>query len=173
MKVIVDDFEFDFPQALDAYKFDEIDKNSPHYHGITQFKSVDVMVELPTQWLWIEIKHYRRAPSTDQKISELTWSLARKFRDTYLYRLCEKVPQKELFYICLMNFDAALLLHFRKELQYKIPTGLANPNRWKMPLLEDSHLIVVNERMWNQNGNILRWGKCKYLGKRRRKEQYE
>ncbi len=36
--------EFDFSNAIQAFKFDEVDKTSSHYHGATHFgmKSVDL-----------------------------------------------------------------------------------------------------------------------------------
>ena len=48
MKVKADGFEFEFPEALYAYVFDEKDKHAPRYHGLSHaMKAVDLVVELP------------------------------------------------------------------------------------------------------------------------------
>ena len=58
MKIIVDEYAFDFPSAKELYKFDETDKLSLYYHGAPMMKAVDVMAEFPKFYIWIEIKHY-------------------------------------------------------------------------------------------------------------------
>ncbi len=35
MKIAVDGFEFDFQDAIDAFVFDEKDRSSPTYHGLS------------------------------------------------------------------------------------------------------------------------------------------
>ncbi|MDR1368831.1 MAG: hypothetical protein LBJ72_01705 [Dysgonamonadaceae bacterium] len=42
MQITVEGYKFDFPNAIEAYKFDETDKMSPYYHGVTQLKAVDI-----------------------------------------------------------------------------------------------------------------------------------
>ena len=49
MRIEADGFEFDFPDALDAFCFDEKDKTKPHFHGLSHaMKAVDLVIELPT-----------------------------------------------------------------------------------------------------------------------------
>ena len=59
MKVRADGFEFDFPDALEAFVFDEKDKTNPRFHGLSHaMKAVDLVVELPGDTLFIEVKDF-------------------------------------------------------------------------------------------------------------------
>ena len=60
MKLILTEekFEFDFPDAIALYKFDERDSLSPTFHG-APMQAVDVMAEFSTFQLWIEIKEFQ------------------------------------------------------------------------------------------------------------------
>ena len=59
MKVKADGFEFEFPEALEAYVFDEKDKAAARYHGLSHaMKAVDLVVELPNDTLFIEVKDF-------------------------------------------------------------------------------------------------------------------
>lgn len=52
MKIEADGFCFDFTDAIDAFIFDEKDKQKPHYHGLSQaMKGVDIIVELDNDYL--------------------------------------------------------------------------------------------------------------------------
>lgn len=43
MRMTVDGFDFDFMDAIDAFVFDEKDKNLPTYHGLSHaMKAVDI-----------------------------------------------------------------------------------------------------------------------------------
>lgn len=164
-------FEFDFPDAKELYKFDEKDKLSPTYHG-APMQAVDVMAEFPSFQLWIEIKEFQAAEievmkkEGDQQKkgnnvhnkAHLTKNLKHKFRDTFLYRFCEDKLDKPIVYVCLTNFDDALNLFYRKELQQHIPAGLCS-KRWKRHLLDKSHIFVVNTAAW-QRTMTLKFGQC-------------
>ncbi len=171
MTVDVDNYRFDFPQAVDAYKFDERDPLSPHYHGATALKAVDVMVEMPAEYVFIEIKTYddladfkKEGKTYDDNEARkyLIRTLSRKYRETFLYRFCEGKIDKPIYYVCLLNLDAALAGYCRKELTRMIPTGKANRRRWHKELLAKTSLFVVDEAAWNRN--LTRWGTCEYLG---------
>lgn len=171
MIVTTDNYRFEFPQAIDAYKFDEPDSLSPHYHGVSVLKAVDVMVELPHEYVFIEIKTYddltdfkKEGKSYDANEARkyLIRTLSRKYRETYLYRLCEGKIDKPIYYICLLNLDSALKGYCRKELAKRIPVGKANKKRWHKSLLDKERLFVVDESAWNRN--LTRWGTCEYLG---------
>ena len=174
MKLTVDGYEFDFPEATAAYKFDETDNLSPHFHGVQQMKAVDMMVEFSSCHLWVEIKTYDDlqvfdeetvCPNCGAKVNHRIWlkrNLVRKYRDTYLYRYAERKTNLPIFYICLMNFDAALLSFFKKELRKEIPVGRANDSRWKLAILEKERLIVTDESGWNRN--LQRFGTCRFVG---------
>lgn len=174
MTLTVDGYRFDFPHAVDAYKFDETDKHSENYHGVQQLKAVDLMVEFPKCYLWVEIKSYDDlhvfdaesiCPNCGAVVNHRQWlkrNLIRKYRDTFLYRYCEKKLDKPVIYICLLNFNSALLTFFKKELRLGIPTGCPNPKRWNRPLLEKDRLIVTDEAGWNRNLSL--FGSCQFVG---------
>lgn len=165
MIIIVDGYEFDFPEAIDLFKFDETDKLAGnHYHGVSCFKAVDVMAEFPNKYVWIEIKSYdddeikqmlkeKRFPQKSDELHIRNWlrnNLIRKFRDTFIYRYCENKLDKQIFYICLLNFDDALLVSFKKDLKQMLPEGLKRPSRWVRPMIDSNHVMVVNEAAWNR-----------------------
>ena len=164
MKQIIDGYEFDFPRAIELYKFDETDKLAGnHYHGVSVWKSVDVMSEFPDYYIWIEIKEYsndkieeirnekpRRTKSDDyHHRSWLRNNLAVKYQHTFLYRYCENKLDKPVFYVCLLNFDDALLLSFFNDLKCHIPVGMKS-GRWSRPILADNQLFVLNESAWKR-----------------------
>lgn len=171
MKVVVDEYEFDFPDAISLYRFDEKDNQSPYYHGVNTMKAVDVMAEFAKYYVWIEIKCYteekiemlkregdQRKPDDDYHTkSWLRNNLARKYRDTFIYRYAEKKIDKPIKYICLLNFDNALKSYFRHELKEYIPVGTPS-KRWKREIIDG--LIVVDEEAWNRNAALLALGTC-------------
>lgn len=78
MKIKADGFEFEFPEALEAYVFDEKDRADARYHGLSHaMKAVDLVVELPNDTLFIEVKDFHapddynfKAAATDNQRSE-------------------------------------------------------------------------------------------------------
>lgn len=175
MKLTVDGYEFDFPHAVEAYKFDDTDALSPYFHGVQQLKAVDLVAEFANCYLWVEIKSYDDLGVFDDiQVCEhcgmtianhrswLRRNLVNKYRDTFIYRFCEKKLDKPVFYVCLLNFETALLTYFKKELNREIPTGIRNRDRWKRAILEKERLIVTNEAGWNRN--LTTFGTCRYIG---------
>ncbi|MCQ2233274.1 MAG: hypothetical protein MJZ24_00865 [Paludibacteraceae bacterium] len=164
-------FEFDFPNAKALYKFDERDPLSPTFHGVSM-QAVDVVAEFQEFQLWIEIKEFQpseieamRNEGDQQKKGDnvhnkahLTKNLKHKFRDTFLYRFCENKLDTRIVYVCLTNFDDALNVFYKKELQKQLPTGLAS-KRWSKYLLDKSLLMVVNKESWKRNLEV-KFGKC-------------
>ena len=46
MRQTIDGYEFDFPEAIELYKFDQHDNLAgEHRHGVSCMKAVDVMAE--------------------------------------------------------------------------------------------------------------------------------
>ena len=171
MKIEVDNYRFDFPNAIDVYKFDEQASASPHYHGVTALKAVDVMVEMPGEYLFIEIKTFddltdfykqNKNYNADDAKKWLIRNLSRKYRETFLYRYCERKLNKSISYICLLSFDKNLISHCRKALGRAIPVGKGNRLRWHRVLLETDRLFVVDQAAWNRN--LTHWGTCAYVG---------
>lgn len=162
---------FDFPNATALYKFDERNNLSPTFHG-APMQAVDVMAEFKSFQLWIEIKEYSseeieemrnvggQQKSKDERNlkSYLTKNFKHKFRDTYLYRVCENKINSPIVYVCLTNFDDALNVFYRKELQKQLPAGKPT-KRWQNELISKDHVWVVNELGWNRNFNVS-FGTC-------------
>ncbi|SET11345.1 hypothetical protein [Prevotella sp. kh1p2] len=171
MTVTIDNFEFDIPQAIQLYKFDQSDKLSPNYHGVSVLKAVDVMIEMPEFYAFIEIKEYAKPEISNMlehkwmgKWSSTNWlknNLLHKYRDTFLYRFCENKIDKKIKYICLLNFDSALLSQFKNILKKEIPVGNKNTHRWSKVLLDQ--LIVTNADGWNRKLTTFGLGTCKHL----------
>lgn len=176
MRQVVDGYEFDFPNAIELYKFDQHDNLAgEHRHGVSCMKAVDVMAEFKDCYVWIEIKGYEEEEIEEMR-KEQNWqtapgrhvknflrnNLIRKFRDTFLYRYCEGKVDKDIFYICLLNFDSALLLTLGKDISLQLPVGNKRPGRWQHPLLKDKHLFLVNEETWARHFSE-RFGSCRKI----------
>jgi hypothetical protein len=162
MRVQADGFEFDFPGALDAYIFDEKVKNTPRFHGLSHaMKAVDLVVEMPTETLFIEIKdfhapddyNFKAAAANEQStrreaVKHLMNVLVHKFRDTWLYRWSERpagAPDKPVRYLCLLTLDNGLLGVLNRELRQTLPIGVAGP-RWQRGL--GAGCAVINPERW-------------------------
>ncbi|MBF0234084.1 MAG: hypothetical protein HQK65_13760, partial [Desulfamplus sp.] len=87
MKVSADGFEFDFTDAINAFVFDEKDKNLPNYHGLSHaMKAVDLIVELERQYSFVEVKDFH-APDDyydSNYFNHLTEVLKYKYRDSFI-----------------------------------------------------------------------------------------
>lgn len=161
MKIVATDgFEFSFEDAIDAFVFDETDKQKQTFHG-APMKGVDIVAEFETAYLYIELKNYDdvsiydegSANTEDEKKARdgFRWLknyLKYKFRDSYLYRHAENKVEKPIHYICLINFDNALNLRMQKALKTELPVGKAS-RRWVHPLAISCQ--VVNLKKWNDN----------------------
>lgn len=163
MRIQAGGFEFDFPGALDAYVFDEQAQTARHYHGLSHaMKAVDLVVEMPTDTLFIEIKdffapddyNFKAATSPDQRrtrrqlVNHLMHVLVHKFRDTWLYRWSERsdnAPEKPVRYLCLLTLDNGLLGILNKELRQTLPVGVAGP-RWQREL--GASCAMLNTQRW-------------------------
>jgi hypothetical protein len=96
-------FQFDFTAAVQALRFDEMSKASPHYHGLSHcMKAVDFIVEREHDWLFIEVKDFT-SPGAEYEEGKLQNNLIGKFRDTFLYRWAENKMDKEVKYICVVE----------------------------------------------------------------------
>ena len=163
MNIEADGFAFQFNSALDAFLFDEKDKTKPHFHGLSHaMKAVDLVVELPTDYLFIEVKDFHAADDYDFKsaitpkqrddrqahFNHLREVLKHKFRDTWLYRWAQGKADKPVRYLCLLTLDNALLSVLNKELRQQLPVGLAGP-QWSKALAQSC--VVLNLERWNAN----------------------
>lgn len=164
MKVRADGFEFEFPGALDAFVFDEKVKSHPHYHGLSHaMRAVDLVVELPNDILFIEVKdfhapddyNFKTAVTDDEqgqrreRMNHLRDVLVHKFRDTWLYRWSERtagIADKPVRYLCVLSLDNGLLGTVGKELKQALPAGCVGP-RWQRELA--TACVVLNPQRWN------------------------
>ncbi|MCF0212600.1 MAG: hypothetical protein HUK17_06885 [Bacteroidales bacterium] len=173
MKLQADGYEFDFANALALYKFDDTDKASTHYHGLSHcpMKGVDVVAVFQEFELWIEIKDYpqmrleqirqgEKGKSGQSIRKEIQDALRIKFRDTFLYRWCEGLDRK-VFYVCLTNFNDAECRVFNDTMKRTIPAGRKGP-RWLRELIAEEHCFVVDLAAWNRNF-IEKIGSCTKL----------
>lgn len=143
--------QFDFYGAINAFKFDEQDKTSPTYHGLSHcMKAVDFVVEYEDHYLFVEIKDPRNPNryATPQDKTALLKNLTTKFRDTFLYRWAENKLDKPVRYQCLVEVDNAQTLYLMSQLKKQLPTA-KQPERWGQPLAE--LCAVANRATWNNN----------------------
>lgn len=151
MKIEADGFEFDFQDALDAFVFDEKDRSSPVYHGLSHaMKAVDLIVELENDYLFVEVKDFHE-PDTYQDgncFNHLRDVLTHKCRDSFLYRWAQRKTDKPVRYLCLLTLDNALVSRMNKEIRLHIPAGMA-AEKWRRPIVKSS--AVLNEERWNRN----------------------
>ena len=157
MKLTEGELEFNFTEVIDGFKFDEKDKFSAHYHGLSHcMKGVDYIIELPDEYLFIEVKDPSHSESADERhdifknkvtSGTLLPELRQKYRDTFLYRWAENKVDKPIHYICLITLESPLVLHLMQELKRQLPEGKAS-SRWQQGIV--SSCIVVNIELWNQ-----------------------
>lgn len=160
MKVTADGFTFNFTDALDAFVFDEMDKQKPTYHGLPM-KAVDVVAEFADSYVYVEVKDFSNpkkfgqwdsglmvSEAKQERFNNLRESLMYKYRDSYLFRHAEGKVEKPVHYICLMGLDDAQSAFMQDELSRHLPVGQASP-RWKQAIVESCH--VVNMAKWNKD----------------------
>ena len=151
MRMTVDGFDFDFMDAIDAFVFDEKDKNLPTYHGLSHaMKAVDIIVELENDYLFIEVKDFYSPDDykNGDCFNHLRNVLKYKYRDTFLYRWAERKIDKPVRYICLLTLENALISRMNKEIRIQLP--LSRPvERWERSIVDSC--VVLNEERWNQN----------------------
>jgi len=151
MRMTIDGFDFEFEDAIDAFVFDETDKDLPNYHGLSHaMKAVDLIVELENDYLFIEVKDFYDPDEYQDSsyFNHLRKSLKYKYRDTFLYRWAENKIDKPIRYLCLLTLDNALISRMNKEIQKQLPVGRPI-SRWEQPIAQSS--VVVNIERWNNN----------------------
>lgn len=151
MKMIVNGFEFEFADAVDAFVFDENDKTLPTYHGLSYaMKAVDLIVELENDYLFVEVKDFH-APDDYRKgdyFNHLREVLKYKYRDSFLYRWAERKLDKPIRYLCLLTLENALISRMNKEIRQQLPPGRP-VERWQNAIADSCS--VLNEERWNHN----------------------
>jgi hypothetical protein len=158
MRLIENDLEFNFTNAIDAIVFDQMKSHLPNYHAVNQMSRVDFIVELEEAILFVEVKDPDCPDSTVATLAKFHAKLdsgklgsifASKFIDTFLYRWAEEKVTKPIHYISLVTLDEAQVIQLSDEITRKLPPlGVAVP-RWKKQLFENCQVFNLN--MWNEN----------------------
>lgn len=160
-----DGYKFDFPNAIELFKFDSDDKESKYYHGLSHnMKAVDVVAVFKKFQLWIEVKNFpfdkidsfeknpnAKGTKSNKNLADYIGDLKLKFRDTFIYRYCEGKVTTPITYIFLTNLPEPLCVHCTKVLNQDIPVGNPIPNRWNKPLLEKDQCYVITPESWARN----------------------
>lgn len=152
MKVVSDGYQIKFYNAVQAYKFDEPNKNSPYYHGLSHcMKAIDIYVEYEDKILFVEIKDYASILDEIENKGVSFWEkvqndLVQKFRDSFLYCWAENKNIENVYYVvCIEGIPKKMgfFSYFRKKLRTQIP--LINlPSRWKKKLATDCFVVSLN-----------------------------
>ena len=163
MKVTIDGFSFNFVGAIDAFVFDEKDKNKPRFHD-QPMKAVDIIAEFKEKYIFVEIKDFYELKKYRDEIkmkgtlpynSWLKEYLKYKYRDSYLFRHAECKVEKDIHYICLLaNFDNGMNSFIQKNLELELPVGKSS-KLWKQAIAESCQ--VVNFDKWNSSEVLSRW----------------
>lgn len=164
MIIEVDGFSFDFPEAIEAFIFDEKDANQSNYHGLSHaMKAIDCIVELPTHYLFIEVKDFfapddynlTNSPcdadtkEKNKNLNILLNTLKYKYRDSWLYRWAEEKIHKPIHYLCLLTLENAQISFLQKQLRHQLPVGLPTTARWRRGIAQNC--LVLNLARWQQN----------------------
>lgn len=150
------ELEFDLPRGAIPLRFDGAN------HGLSHcMKAVDFIVEFPTYYLFVEVKDpdCSKASPERHKLykSELAMpafcqALARKYRDSFIYRWAEKKTDKPIHYVVLLQLTglgAPQYLTLQRSLQRELPTA-KEPANWSRSIV--SGLAVLDMQSWNQLG---------------------
>lgn len=145
---------FEFVGAVRGRKFDD------HEHGLTHcMKAVDFVVEYPDHDLFVEVKDPDQSGAPPERQAafvrklqsdELVRDLARKYRDSWLYRWAER-PDKPVRYVLLLQLSTLtppLLGNLAERLKRELP--LQGPGHWTRTLVQG--VAVLDMRQWNALG---------------------
>lgn len=150
MKVTENDLEFDFANALSAFKFDD-----GSTHESSSIQAVDFIIEYDDHYEFIEVKDPDKPGASDVpafigklKSGELISKLAGKYRDSLFFRGFEENKNKEIQYIVLLSMselDDAQLLTLHERLQKSIPFS---HEKWKKN--SASACVILNINQWKR-----------------------
>ena len=146
-----EDLEFDFPDAIDAIKFDDCNHAMSHC-----MKAVDFIVELREYYLFVEVKDPSHPKALIENVEKfkakvtngkLTEDIVKKFRDSFIYRWAENRLAKPIHFISLITLEEGLLKNFQDGLHRSLP--FVGPSRWSRQITKSC--LVVNITAWNRN----------------------
>lgn len=153
------DLIFDFTDAEDAFKFDQMNPSLPNYHGIGEMNRVDFVVEFESVSVFVEVKDPSSPKSRPEAVEQflakledgtLSDTFASKFMDTFIYRWAEEKANKPIHFISLVTLDIAQLTVLSDEIAKKLPPiGIPAKSRWTRALVASCQLF--NLETWNEN----------------------
>ena len=159
MRIVEDDLEFDFSDAISVKKFDD---NKSHGLLNNGMSAVDFIVELNKAYLFIEVKDPSNPKGQgrnleDDKLKLMSNSynpkenmklcLQKKFRDTFLYRWAEEKLDKPVHFLSVITLEQPLLQPFEDNLKNVLPFDTAPC--WKRQIVKTC--AVLNIDSWNRN----------------------
>ena len=152
------DISFDFTDAVDAFVFDQMDSGKDNYHGISDMRRVDFVVELDEAILFVEVKDPDHPNAQQEGIDKflkkledgtLGDSFAKKLMDSFVYRWAEKKVNKPLYYLSLVTLESELLHDLTDEVASKLPPQQKPVDRWQRAFLKNCQ--IFNIETWNEN----------------------
>ena len=182
-----DGYLFDFAEdVVDAFLFDSPD----HHGGLPAMKAVDIIAELPDEYLFSELKTYDaarggiefRCPLWKDKtliaercplavneikrvqanVKRIAHDLRQKYCDTFLFRYAEDKVNKNVSYICVVEgCDSAQLLRLQEIMKGAIPKGIQPQMKWIRPIVKN--VAVVNVATWNATAQLNQYGSCRLV----------
>lgn len=157
-KLIEDDLEFDFSDAISVVKFDDAST-----HGNNSMKRVDFIAEYESSYRFIEVKDpdVPGASNPQGFVNKLTTGklicdLAGKYRDSLLFRVLSNKGSKQMDYVVLLSMaslDSALLLNKQDELHRSIPL---THGEWEIPSARSCVILNLQQYKTRFGSNSVR-----------------
>ncbi len=151
------DLQVEFRNIEDARKFDDVITDEKLSHCM---KSVDFIVELPNQYLFIEFKDPQHPESSGKQQQQfirefqnrsLNEDLKYKYRDSFLYEWASGRADKPVYYLVLIALDSIAAPDLNAnldDLKRKLPLQVPKSKSWTRPIVAGCG--VFNLGSWNQ-----------------------
>jgi hypothetical protein len=116
--LIENDLQFDFPNVVNAMKFDQDDSDHPEFHDLRNMPKVDFIIEETDAIFFIEVKDPGKPGAADvgstrflKKVvnGTLEASLIEKYIFSFFFRWAEEKLEKSVHYITLVTLETGLL----------------------------------------------------------------
>ena len=150
------ELEFSFPAKAVPIRFDG------DAHGLSHcMKAVDFVVEFAAFYLFVEVKDPDSTQATQQRrqrfVAQLTEpdfprAMARKYRDSFIYRWAEQKLDKPVRYVVLVQLSTLQppdFLAIDERLKRELPVSKIPPS-WSRPVVDG--MAVLNMAKWNELG---------------------
>lgn len=155
------ELHFEFRGAIAGIQFDATDGVGAH--GLSHcLSAVDFIVEYPEYYLFVEVKDpdasrahaaQRKAFAAELQTDAFAQKMARKYRDSALYRWAERRTNKPFRFVVvvqLQGLSAPNLLSLGDALRRAVPTSGPPRGNWKRPIVQS--VAVMDVPTWNNVG---------------------